>query len=1194
MGPPVVGGRPLIAQLPGKKFGGSPYNSMHSLHKSRDLGGEDQLTLNGHSKETDREMDDAQPSKPEEKKEDVGSECSQEEAIEQPQKIYLVVSAPGPPVCEEPVPPDHLELSWNPSTYTGCRGEVAPDMTIPEIDFAYMLELQEVILPTLASIEPSKWQQRGKTTVNPHAKLSDLRPGRSYAVRVICKPVLIDNDRFAFEPGQSLVSLPAIFNTTPTPPSAPQAPTLSAKEKRELAVRWKPPAEVGGRNIRIEEYILEARSRDGTPLAGYNESVDGFYSIHNGPDLPKCRIKQLRPNSEYQFRVKARNCIGESDWSEIPTYRTLGTVPSQPQPPEAMNVSPTSATIRWIAPDDNGSRITEYILEQATALNGQPTTVFTLQYRGDACEAHCDKLQSGTSYLYRVAAYNEVGKSTYSLTREIKTLASGPGAPGIPRAVGENRSSVTVEWRPPTDDGGSPVTHYQLELQPRSKAALQSLEKEWLLVYEGTSTAHTQEGLRAGCTYEVRVRAANKAGFGPYSPAIDIVTAPDVPTSPGIPRAVSRSMNSLVVEWGAPGHDVRRIEDCGGEGPALSVADSATFTTWQMPDGGVDRRAFVEGPMQPGFPCGLDPGTWYALRVFAVNGEGASCPSPTGVICTKPAAPLVPGEPRVPGLPGAATLHLVWDEPIKRGSPITSYTVELCLASDLHPVAPVEDPVVAEPDEASDVHEEESVSSEKAEDPKEPSPVADPPLSPLPETSPFSVVYTGALRTCEVKGLEPYTEYAVRLKATSAAGSSEWGPAAVIRTGPSCPSVPENLVASGISADTLEICWDAPLRDNGLPVLDYILEMAIGGVRGKAPNWHKVYHGPDATALVRDLRPAREYQLRVRASNARGHSPWSEVATARTCPASPGAPAAPVVCSKRTASSLLLKWEPPLEDNGAPVRRYRLLMAAEEQGPFTQVFAGPQTTTRVETLKPDTTYWFQVIANNGIGDSPASESTVGRTPRLPPQPPVEVSAAAKHDTSASRNVIVVTWQAAENAWPHAEPASHEIVAVDSSSGQQLKATCGKACCCEIVGGQAGHEYQVRIRSAGTAGAGHSEWSNSVVVKLPGAPSTESSAMTLLPQPPASLPGRDSSNALVPVARNARKNRDSDRAKAADKKAGVSIGKKPPRTRSWKEYTTQQLKFLWKLILVAACISFLIFIGVLAVQEHQKGSKRRFP
>lgn len=45
--------------------------------------------------------------------------------------------------------------------------------------------------------------------------------------------------------------------------------------------------------------------------------------------------------------------------------------------------------------------------------------------------------------------------------------------------------------------------------------------------------------------------------------------------------------------------------------------------------------------------------------------------------------------------------------------------------------------------------------------------------------------------------MEPYTEYAVRLKASSAAGLSEWGPVAIIHTGHSVPSPPQNLKAEG-------------------------------------------------------------------------------------------------------------------------------------------------------------------------------------------------------------------------------------------------------------------------------------------------------------------------------------------------------------------------------------------------------------
>lgn len=72
---------------------------------------------------------------------------------------------------------------------------------------------------------------------------------------------------------------------------------------------------------------------------------------------------------------------------------------------------------------------------------------------------------------------------------------------------------------------------------------------------QGPSTAHTQESLRPGCKYEVRVRARNAAGFGGYTRPIVISTAPDVPSSPAMPRCLARSLTSLSLEWAAPVHD---------------------------------------------------------------------------------------------------------------------------------------------------------------------------------------------------------------------------------------------------------------------------------------------------------------------------------------------------------------------------------------------------------------------------------------------------------------------------------------------------------------------------------------------------------------------------------------------------------------------------------------------------------------
>ncbi len=75
---------------------------------------------------------------------------------------------------------------------------------------------------------------------------------------------------------------------------------------------------------------------------------------------------------------------------------------------QIVSLAPTSADLRWAPPPDNNSPIEKYILERATAENGQATSVYTLQYSGPDTQVQCQGLQSGTSYLFRLAAYNQV------------------------------------------------------------------------------------------------------------------------------------------------------------------------------------------------------------------------------------------------------------------------------------------------------------------------------------------------------------------------------------------------------------------------------------------------------------------------------------------------------------------------------------------------------------------------------------------------------------------------------------------------------------------------------------------------------------------------------------------------------------------------------------------------------------------
>jgi 5'-nucleotidase len=103
--------------------------------------------------------------------------------------------------------------------------------------------------------------------------------------------------------------------------------------------------------------------------------------------------------------------------------------------------------------------------------------------------------------------------------------------------MGVNRTSVTLAWQPPAGDGGAPITGYQVQLQAVTRAARTELGAEWLIVYDGPSTATAFSALHAGCSYMARVSATNSAGASPFSAAVQFVTSPDVPAAPPVPDA---------------------------------------------------------------------------------------------------------------------------------------------------------------------------------------------------------------------------------------------------------------------------------------------------------------------------------------------------------------------------------------------------------------------------------------------------------------------------------------------------------------------------------------------------------------------------------------------------------------------------------------------------------------------------------
>ena len=67
----------------------------------------------------------------------------------------------------------------------------------------------------------------------------------------------------------------------------------------------------------------------------------------------------------------------------------------------------------------------------------------------------------------------------------LRTGFTVPKCPGPPRVTGATKTTVTLTWKAPEDNGGSQVQDYEAEVQPKSRAAMEGGTADaWMLVYQ--------------------------------------------------------------------------------------------------------------------------------------------------------------------------------------------------------------------------------------------------------------------------------------------------------------------------------------------------------------------------------------------------------------------------------------------------------------------------------------------------------------------------------------------------------------------------------------------------------------------------------------------------------------------------------------------------------------------------------------
>ena len=431
-----------------------------------------------------------------------------------------------------------------------------------------------------------------------------------------------------------------VFATVPPPTNV----KATAGDSR-AGLTWTAPPSAEG--TAIADYVVQYSSDNGLSWTTF---VDGVSTSTTAT------VKGLQNGTGYRLRVSAVDSQNvKSSWAYSPTV-TPAAVPGPPTA-AAGTIGNTQVTLSWTTPVTNGGApIKDYLIQYSsdgglnwTTVNDATETATTTTVGG---------LLNGTSYVFRVAAVNDIGTGAYSSPSATVTPAAVPGPPtAVTGTIGNTQ--VVLSWVVPVSNGGMPIKDYLIQYS--SDGGL-----NWTRVNDATETAATTTvgGLLNGTSYVFRVAAVNDNGTGTYSrPSLPLVPMRPI-TVPGAPAAPSAfaSGGIVVVWWKRPSTDgnspivnyVLEYSDNNGQTWTTVPRNESIVTSWVL--------------------VNLSADATYVFRVAAINSAGAGLPSAQSLPIASGAAMPVPTNLAVTA--GRGWVSVSWTFPSTNGRAVDGYIVQ--------------------------------------------------------------------------------------------------------------------------------------------------------------------------------------------------------------------------------------------------------------------------------------------------------------------------------------------------------------------------------------------------------------------------------------------------------------------------------------------------------------------------------------
>ncbi|KAJ8251409.1 hypothetical protein GJAV_G00221030 [Gymnothorax javanicus] len=496
-----------------------------------------------------------------------------------------------------------------------------------------------------------------------------LDPERTYVFRVMAQT------RKGWGEAAEALVITTEKRAHPQPPSRPLVPQEDV-QARSVLLSWEPGSD-GLSPVRY--YSIQAR-----------ELPDGNWTVHSpsvSHESTDYIVDGLKPFTSYQFRVKATNDIGDSEYSDqSEAITTLQDVPDEA--PTILSVTPhtmTSVLVRWQPPPEeriNGvllgyrvryrelhyERPHDFTIQTVSSPSvswAELTSPYSMRNLNQTSltQYQLDNLSKHKRYEIRVSIYNAVGEGPISSPQEVFVGEAVPTAP--PENVSIQSATATqldVTWDPPPleaqngDIQGYKIYFWEFQLQNETERQLTLFLPE---------SGAKLKNLTSYTTYMISVAAFNAAGDGPRSQPTRGRTQQAAPSSPSFIHFRELTTTSVNVSWGEPLHPNGMIE-----GYRLVYEPST-------PVDGVSKIVTVD--VKGNAPLwmkikDLVEGVTYNFRIRAKTFTYG--PHVEANITTGPGegAPGPPGEPFISRSSNSISLH--WSNGDPGRAPITHYVIE--------------------------------------------------------------------------------------------------------------------------------------------------------------------------------------------------------------------------------------------------------------------------------------------------------------------------------------------------------------------------------------------------------------------------------------------------------------------------------------------------------------------------------------